>query len=270
MERKAQGLPISLAERSKPFFKTLLIAPEEAHLFRDMFFGVDIRLRNSGGTSPASVRSSATTYRKRAWQSSPLPRAAQTETGHSRQEKHWNEHDTNAKRRDNRQPSDGQEPFSHPDGAQHRRSRFCLYALHLYRVIPMFFLSGVARFLFVPLAEAVSFAMLASYMWSRTIVPTLAMYLLSSEDEYHPEEHIAKRWASPALSSRVLKKALNGSARDIGRPCALRSIRQALRRLLSCVLRFLPLAIGVLGAIFPQCRCRPDPSAHACSHRIAH
>jgi CzcA family heavy metal efflux pump len=59
--------------------------------------------------------------------------------------------------------------------------------------IPMFFLSGVAKFLFIPLAEAVSFAMLASYMWSRTIVPTLAMYLLSSEDEYHPEEHIGEK-----------------------------------------------------------------------------
>src|SRR2546428_2352713 len=59
--------------------------------------------------------------------------------------------------------------------------------------IPMFFLSGVAKFLFVPLAEAVSFAMLASYMWSRTIVPTLAMYLLSSEDEYHAEEHIGEK-----------------------------------------------------------------------------
>jgi len=55
--------------------------------------------------------------------------------------------------------------------------------------IPMFFLSGVARYLFVPLAEAVSFAMLASYMWSRTIVPTLAMYLLSAEDEYRADEH---------------------------------------------------------------------------------
>ena len=55
--------------------------------------------------------------------------------------------------------------------------------------IPMFFLSGVAKFLFVPLAEAVIFAMLASYMWSRTIVPTMAMYLLSAEDEYHAEEH---------------------------------------------------------------------------------
>src|SRR6516162_8214368 len=55
--------------------------------------------------------------------------------------------------------------------------------------IPMFFLSGVAKFLFVPLAEAVSFAMLASYMWSRTIVPTMAMYLLSAEDEYKADEH---------------------------------------------------------------------------------
>src|SRR6058998_164146 len=57
----------------------------------------------------------------------------------------------------------------------------------------MFFLSGVAKFLFVPLAEAVSFAMLASYMWSRTIVPTLAMYLLSAEDEYHAEDHVGEK-----------------------------------------------------------------------------
>src|SRR5881394_1679445 len=59
--------------------------------------------------------------------------------------------------------------------------------------IPMFFLSGVARYLFVPLAEAVSFAMLASYMWSRTIVPTLAMYLLSTEDEYRADEHVGEK-----------------------------------------------------------------------------
>jgi multidrug efflux pump subunit AcrB len=43
---------------------------------------------------------------------------------------------------------------------------------------PMFLLSGVARYLFLPLAEAVVFAMLASYMLSRTIVPTMAKYLL--------------------------------------------------------------------------------------------
>jgi multidrug efflux pump subunit AcrB len=44
--------------------------------------------------------------------------------------------------------------------------------------VPMFFLTGVAKFLFVPLAEAVVFAMLASYILSRTLVPTLVMYLL--------------------------------------------------------------------------------------------
>src|SRR2546422_6179090 len=45
--------------------------------------------------------------------------------------------------------------------------------------LPMFFLGGVARYLFVPLAEAVIFAMLASYLLSRTLVPTIARYLLS-------------------------------------------------------------------------------------------
>jgi multidrug efflux pump subunit AcrB len=43
--------------------------------------------------------------------------------------------------------------------------------------VPMFFLSGVARYLFVPLAEAVVFAILASYLISRTLVPTLVMWL---------------------------------------------------------------------------------------------
>ncbi|MGN6105698.1 MAG: efflux RND transporter permease subunit, partial [Kofleriaceae bacterium] len=44
--------------------------------------------------------------------------------------------------------------------------------------VPMFFLTGVPKFLFVPLAEAVVFAMLASYVLSRTLVPTMASYLL--------------------------------------------------------------------------------------------
>ncbi|MSQ59314.1 MAG: efflux RND transporter permease subunit [Betaproteobacteria bacterium] len=47
--------------------------------------------------------------------------------------------------------------------------------------VPMFFLAGVARYLFAPLAEAVVFAMLASYLLSRTLVPTLAKYLLRKE-----------------------------------------------------------------------------------------
>jgi multidrug efflux pump subunit AcrB len=51
--------------------------------------------------------------------------------------------------------------------------------------VPMFFLSGVARYLFVPMAEAVVFAMLASYVLSRTLVPTMAKYLLKA----HAPEH---------------------------------------------------------------------------------
>ncbi|HUA92426.1 MAG TPA: efflux RND transporter permease subunit [Terracidiphilus sp.] len=49
--------------------------------------------------------------------------------------------------------------------------------------VPMFLLSGVARYLFVPLAEAVVFAMLASYLLSRTVVPTMARYLLKEHDD---------------------------------------------------------------------------------------
>ena len=44
--------------------------------------------------------------------------------------------------------------------------------------VPMFFLDGVARFLFVPMAEAVIFAMISSFILSRTLVPTMAKYLL--------------------------------------------------------------------------------------------
>src|SRR5712692_2617397 len=55
--------------------------------------------------------------------------------------------------------------------------------------VPMFFLTGVARYLFVPLAEAVVFALLASYFLSRTLVPTLVMYLMKKEAAryQHPE-----------------------------------------------------------------------------------
>src|ERR1700752_2901680 len=48
--------------------------------------------------------------------------------------------------------------------------------------VPMFFLTGVAKFLFVPLAEAVVFAMLASYFLSRTLIPTLVMYIMRGHE----------------------------------------------------------------------------------------
>jgi multidrug efflux pump subunit AcrB len=59
--------------------------------------------------------------------------------------------------------------------------------------VPMFFLSGVARYLFVPLAEAVCFAMLASYILSRTVVPTMAKYLLQEHDDEAVEKKQTSR-----------------------------------------------------------------------------
>ncbi len=54
--------------------------------------------------------------------------------------------------------------------------------------VPMFALKGVARYLFVPLAEAVVFAMMASYLLSRTVVPTMAKYLLKEHDPQQEEK----------------------------------------------------------------------------------
>ena len=54
--------------------------------------------------------------------------------------------------------------------------------------VPMFFLTGVAHYLFVPLAEAVVFAMLASYVISRTLVPTLVMWFYRNVHSHGEQE----------------------------------------------------------------------------------
>src|SRR5450631_378784 len=72
--------------------------------------------------------------------------------------------------------------------------------------VPMFFLGGVARYLFVPMAEAVVFALMASFVLSRTLVPTLAKYLLKphssaySHTAGHPQ-HALNIEESAALKS---------------------------------------------------------------------
>ncbi len=60
--------------------------------------------------------------------------------------------------------------------------------------LPMFLLQGVARYLFVPLAEAVMFAMLASYLLSRTLVPTLAFYLMKNHLGQHDVAKSKMQW----------------------------------------------------------------------------
>jgi multidrug efflux pump subunit AcrB len=64
--------------------------------------------------------------------------------------------------------------------------------------VPMFFLQGVARFLFVPMAEAVIFAMIWSFILSRTLVPTMAKYLLHPH-VHHAEGEQPKRSRNPLV-----------------------------------------------------------------------
>src|SRR6195256_1251536 len=64
--------------------------------------------------------------------------------------------------------------------------------------VPMFFLQGVARFLFVPMAEAVMFAMMWSFLLSRTLVPTMAKYLLQPHS-HHAEGEGPKPSRNPLV-----------------------------------------------------------------------
>jgi len=75
--------------------------------------------------------------------------------------------------------------------------------------VPMFFLTGVARYLFVPLAQAVVFAMLASYVLSRTLVPTLAMLLMG-------HAHKPKADAKPSFLMRIYHRFDQGFERMRG------------------------------------------------------
>jgi multidrug efflux pump subunit AcrB len=107
--------------------------------------------------------------------------------------------------------------------------------------VPMFFLSGVARYLFVPMAEAVCFAMLASYFLSRTLVPTMAKYLLKEHDD--------------AETGRKLSSRNPFTRFQLGFESVFESFRQGYLRLLTlCVdnagvflILFLLFAVGSLG-----------------------
>jgi multidrug efflux pump subunit AcrB len=100
--------------------------------------------------------------------------------------------------------------------------------------VPMFFLTGVARYLFVPLAEAVVFAMLASYVLSRTLVPTLAMYWLRA---HAPNNHGAGPRAG--VVTRLQQRIDGGflAMRD--------SYRAALTRAVSHRRLFVPVFLGI-------------------------
>jgi multidrug efflux pump subunit AcrB len=104
--------------------------------------------------------------------------------------------------------------------------------------LPMFFLTGVARYLFIPLAEAVVFAMLASYLLSRTLVPTLAMYLLK------PHEHEARHPSAWNIPARIQLAFEHG----------LERMRDAFHGMLTvCIAHrgvFIPVFLAACAAVF--------------------
>ncbi|HWE02041.1 MAG TPA: efflux RND transporter permease subunit [Tepidisphaeraceae bacterium] len=116
------------------------------------------------------------------------------------------------------------------DGAQEVATPAFVSTLSICIVfVPIFFLQGVGGFLFSPLAMAVVFAMLASYFLSRTLVPTMFLYLLAPEANAHrqrkqgnnenkdhaadppqPDPNAAKPKKPPSIFRRVLDRIRNG------------------------------------------------------------
>jgi len=102
--------------------------------------------------------------------------------------------------------------------------------------VPMFFLQGVARFLFVPMAEAVMFAMIWSFVLSRTLVPTMAKYLL--------KPHVAHAEEGPSRSRNPLLRFQRGFEARFER------VRSGYRDLLSLTMQRRPVfVIGFLGFV---------------------
>jgi multidrug efflux pump subunit AcrB len=115
--------------------------------------------------------------------------------------------------------------------------------------VPMFVLTGVAKFLFVPLAEAVVFAMIASYLLSRTLIPTLVMWFYR-DSPYHSHENEdadadeppPRGWTAPFI--HVQRNFEHGFARFRDGYRALLTAALARRRLFAVI--FLALCLGSL------------------------
>jgi multidrug efflux pump subunit AcrB len=109
---------------------------------------------------------------------------------------------------------------------------------------PMFLLSGVARYLFVPLAEAVVFAMLASYFLSRTIVPTMAKYLLRGDKK-------EGRDSAPSRNPLVRFQKGFEAAFERFRVSYRGLLEGALRHRTAFLIAFFAFCLGSLGILIP-------------------
>jgi multidrug efflux pump subunit AcrB len=142
--------------------------------------------------------------------------------------------------------------------------------------VPMFFLSGVARYLFVPMAEAVVFAMLASYVLSRTLVPTMAKYLLKP----HASAEAARfRCARGRSQSQPVCQAPTPPRHGVSAPaCWISNSARARRRTASGLRRLVPGHLrGVHGSclvgrrgLLPIGRRRAVQASSASADRYAH
>ncbi len=138
--------------------------------------------------------------------------------------------------------------------------------------VPMFFLSGVAKYLFVPMAESVVFAMMASYLLSRTVVPTMARYLLHEHDEAEAEKRKSSR--NPFTRFQLGFEA-NFEKIRIG---YLRFLTLAVDHAGVFLVLFAVFALASAGGLtfflgedfFPVCRCRQLQDSRARPHRHAY
>ena len=134
--------------------------------------------------------------------------------------------------------------------------------------VPMFFLTGVARYLFAPLAEAVVFAMLASYVLSRTLVPTLVMLMMDHAPGgvERPSEFAAARCT--ARFNARFERIRGGYSVILS---AVLAQAPPVRRRISGFLRAVVLpGVHPRPRFLPQRGRRPDPAAHASADGNAH
>jgi len=124
------------------------------------------------------------------------------------------------------------------------------HLVHLHRFAPMFFLTGVARYLFAPLAEAVVFAVLASYALSRTLVPTLVLWF---ERRAHlPNDSAPARDSATKGLARWLRPLIRFQQ---GFERAFDRFRQSYRNLLGWVLAHRLAFGGSVPGFFASLRC---------------
>ena len=132
--------------------------------------------------------------------------------------------------------------------------------------VPMFFLSGTARYLFVPLAEAVVFAVLASYVLSRTLVPTLVMWFYRRAG-YHGSTAGAStgaRWLRPLAALQARFEGAFHGLRERYRE----GLGAALRHRWSVVILFLLFCGGTVVVLVPQLGQDFFPSVDAGQFRL--